>query len=239
VHSEQTTHYFLKLGNLLLMLAAMAGSPLVNAEEHRQPTDAEVRAAAERFRTPTDLELSKIPTPSNPKLDIDVTPIDLNKLAKRFSTISLANPKDVGLAATLLVFVSLDMPKPSLTAIVAQAEAVGATLVLRGLKDRSIKKTAMAVTPLIGKRNVSWVIDPQPFTRFDIRAVPAYVLVRENTDARKSCSAKDAADSICAAPPVFVKVAGDVSIAYMLDVVRAESPNFRSDAESLLKKLGR
>jgi conjugal transfer pilus assembly protein TrbC len=205
-------------------------------QQHRQPTETEIRAAAERYRSPTDADLAKVPNLSSPKLDVDATPINLEALADKYKSITTPDIKALGLAATLYVFVSLDMPKASLANIIKQAENVGATLVLRGLKDRSIRKTAEAVQPLIGHHNVSWVIDPQPFTRFNVTAVPAYVLTRSS--GTSSCDA-GSYQSSCKAIAPHVKVTGDVTIDYVLDLVRSNSPQFRGDAELLLRKIRR
>ena len=77
----------------------------------------------------------------------------------------------------LFVFVSLGMPKAALARIVQQAERAGATLVLRGLVDKSLTATAMAVKDVIGERKVSWMIDPRLFKLYGINAVPVTVMV--------------------------------------------------------------
>jgi type-F conjugative transfer system pilin assembly protein TrbC len=80
-------------------------------------------------------------------------------------------------ARGLVVFVSLGMPAASLDRLIADAERLHAPLVLRGITGGSIKATAERIERLNAGRKVGWQIDPAMFKRFDVRAVPAFVLV--------------------------------------------------------------
>jgi conjugal transfer pilus assembly protein TrbC len=75
-------------------------------------------------------------------------------------------PPSANATNALRIFITLDMPRGSLQRLVDQAQRSGATLVLRGLKSQSMRQTLAAVGELIETRNVSWVIDPDAFTRF-------------------------------------------------------------------------
>ena len=110
----------------------------------------------------------------------------------------------------LLLFVSLAMPRESLIAYADQAERAQATMVIRGVKDRSMRRTMEAVQQIIGERKVAWVIDPTAFDRFDVTAVPSVVLTAASF-AGASCSTRE-----CTAPDSFAKVAGEVPIDHSL-----------------------
>jgi len=144
---------------------------------------------------------------------------------------SAALPRD----AAPLVFVSLSMPEASLRALLAHGRPIGAALVLRGLLDESMKRTVERLTELLGTAagaageagpgaETSVLIDPTLFDRFEIDAVPAFVLPLE---APTPC---DAAGR-CATPR-HVKLAGDVGLAYALDVMAREAsdPDVRAAA---------
>jgi conjugal transfer pilus assembly protein TrbC len=123
----------------------------------------------------------------------------------------------------LSVFVSLSMPRGSLELLVAEAERTGATLVLRGMVDRSISKTMLAVQKLIGSRQVGWAIDPDAFARFRVESVPVFVLTRQGARF-EGCGGE-----ACFPQDDYVRLAGDVSIAYALDAIERLVPQFRDD----------
>lgn len=123
----------------------------------------------------------------------------------------------------LSVFVSLSMPRGNLELLVAEAERTGATLVLRGMVDRSISKTMLAVQTLIGPRQVAWAIDPDAFARFRVETVPVFILTRQGARF-EGCG-----DEACFSRDDYVRLAGDVSIAYALDAIERLAPQFRDD----------
>ncbi len=123
----------------------------------------------------------------------------------------------------LSVFVSLSMPRGSLELLVGEAERTGATLVLRGMVDRSISKTMLAVQKLIGSRQVAWAIDPDAFARFMVESVPVFVLTRQG--ARFEGCGEEA----CFPQDDYVRLSGDVSIAYALDAIERLMPAFHDE----------
>lgn len=138
--------------------------------------------------------------------------IDIGALARQGSQINGAMqpgalpPQE----PALRIFVTLDMPQGSLRRLVDQAERAGAVLVLRGLKNQSMRQTAVAVSDLLGQRRAGWVIDPEAFERHGVEAAPTFLLTMgEDTS---PCSA-----TTCTVPRPFVSVSGDVSLDYALE----------------------
>jgi len=123
----------------------------------------------------------------------------------------------------LSVFVSLSMPRGNLELLVAEAERTGATLVLRGMAERSISRTMLAVQKLIGSRQVAWAIDPEAFSRFQVESVPVFVLTRQGARF-EGCG-----DEACFSQDDYVRLSGDVSIAYALDAIERLAPQFLDD----------
>lgn len=164
--------------------------------------------------------VDRIPRPaqSQPSLDI-------NQMAERFQGYLEHQARGGAAPGGLSVFVSLSMPKPSLIRLVADAERSGATLVLRGMLDGSMARTAAAVFQLIGHRKVAWTIDPDAFKRFAVEQVPVYVLTRAGA-VPAGCN-----DGWTLADDAYVRLAGDVSIEYALDAIDRLQPGFHDEVE--------
>lgn len=122
-----------------------------------------------------------------------------------------------------LIFVSFSLPEASLRALLAEAGRTGAPLVLRGLVDNSMQRTAARLGELLGTKDgreasaestPSLAIDPTLFERFDVDKVPAFVLPQ---DTIAPCTPEG-----CPVPE-HLKVAGDVSLAYALGVMAREA----------------
>lgn len=201
-------------------------------------TDADIERARRTNRMPTERELSRVPIPSTPNIDALPKPainrpIDLEALAKGYEgAVGSALPEvksQVG--PGLLIFVSFAMPEQALSRLVDQATRSGATMVLRGFVNGSLKETIGKVQQLIGGRKVSFQIDPQAFDRFAVAATPTFVLVRDG--ARPS----DCAAGTCFAADAFVSVAGDVSVDYALEYFQRAAPAFNKDAATFLQRL--
>jgi len=158
--------------------------------------------------------------------------IDIGALARQGSQIG-GNPNAGALPPqepALRVFVTLDMPQGSLRRLVDQADRAGAVLVLRGLKNQSMRQTVAAVTDLLGQRKAGWVIDPEAFERYGIEAAPTFLLtVGEDAP---PCSA-----NTCTVPRPFVSVSGDVSLDYALEHMARRQPGAAAVAGPYLSRL--
>jgi conjugal transfer pilus assembly protein TrbC len=177
-----------------------------------------VRAAREKFKTPSDAELATVPIPATPRLDALPTLPRAGPLPQALQS----HPRQS--APLLLVFVSLDMPKPSLVRLVEQAEIYQATLVLRGVKSRSIKQTMETVGQLVGTRQVAWMIDPEPFERFQVKVVPTMVWLPEGSHTSAT------------APPPYVSLTGDVTLQFALSKIGEMMPAYRQRVDAHLQR---
>lgn len=82
-------------------------------------------------------------------------------------------------SATLQVFVSFAMPKPSLIVWQEQAKHYGAVLLLRGFVNNSLKATLQQLAIDTTSNKVLQVsVDPMAFERYHITQVPAVVLAQ-------------------------------------------------------------
>lgn len=144
----------------------------------------------------------------------------LSRYMKQFN---LRKGKDEGLA-DLLVFISFSQSKDNLKEIAQQVKAAEGQLVLRGLIDGSMRKTTAAMLAL-NKEGVRAIIHPKLFERFNIEAVPAFVVV----DSSSYC-----AENKCT--PLIDKIVGNVSLDYALNQFIA-SGDLKDISLKLLNKM--
>lgn len=152
--------------------------------------------------------------------------LDPAAIAKRYESIGKQDE------SALYVMVSFSMPPESIARLAEQASKAGATLVLRGVIDNSLKKTSERAAEFIKRYpSTQFQIDPTLYRRYAIKQVPAFVLARDNEEV-KACTKG------CDATNFFVSVAGDVSLDYALEYMSRQSgERFTPLAERRLKKM--
>jgi len=199
-------------------------------------TDQDMQRARERNRMPTDEELRRVPIPAAPRIDklpVPATqaPIDLEALARGFDAQASLSALQRAAGPSVLIFVSFAMPEVALGRLVEQASQAQATLVLRGLVDGSLVRTAARVQQLIGARKVAVQIDPQAFDRYAVTRTPSFVVVRDGAQAAPC------ATGLCVSGDGYAIVSGDVSLEYALAHVQRSAPRFAKDAGTVLRRL--
>ncbi len=195
-----------------------AGSVLGAPATPPTVTDADIERARQQHRMPTEAELSRVPVPAAPRIEnlpqpVTRMPIDLEAISRGFdvqngSQAAAMTPGKAG--PRVLIFVSFAMPEATLQRLVDQAARAGATLVLRGLVNGSIRDTVTRMQALIGSRRVAVQIDPEAFDRYGITRTPSFVLAADG--ARGEVCATRA----CGSSQQFVKVSGDVTLDYAM-----------------------
>lgn len=204
----------------------------VGAAEPAWPSQETIDRVRQAHPFPDARAIERAPISRPPKINSGAAGTDIEAIVRQHA--NLGQPSNEQAAQpTLRVFVTLNMPAASLKGLVDQAARSGATLVLRGLKDQSMRKTVAAVHELIGERHVGWQIDPEAFTRFGVDRAPTFVLL--------TGGAGRAPDSTCTADcPLassFVAIAGDVSIDYALQSMVRQVPSAKPHAEPFLTRL--
>lgn len=132
----------------------------------------------------------------------------------------------------LLIFVSTSMPKKALTMLGEQARATGAVLVLRGMKGPlgkpgTMDATMKALEP-IAATGAALQINPEAFDRYNVTAVPTFVIAaKEEGCGNDSCATKAHA------------LAGDVSLEYALEEWSNRGGAAGRLADLYLKRLAR
>jgi conjugal transfer pilus assembly protein TrbC len=200
--------------------------------QHEQPiiTDDDIRHAQQRHALPPELAPAPYSSPNLDALPVPVTaaPLDLGAVAEGYRQQIQAPTFDNGPA--LYLFVSLSMPEPALRRLIAQAAQARATVLIRGLSEGSLRKTAARLQALIGEAPVSIQIDPRLFDRFAVQRVPAFVLTR--TAADTGCNG-----SACQPEPAFLRTSGDVSLDYALAYMQRSAPTWSAAAAVYLRRL--
>jgi len=145
----------------------------------------------------------------------------------------LADPNSSG--SRFYVFVSFSMPDVTLRRLMQQAKRIGAPLVLRGMVENDMNKTRIKVGKLLdadknGNTNIEGglSIDPTLYERFGISVVPSFVLADAPVQACNQTG--------CPTPD-FVRLAGDVTLEYVLESIAREAPAMRDDAQALLAEM--
>ena len=110
----------------------------------------------------------------------------------------------------LFYFFSFSMPRSSLREAARESAAGGAVMVLRGLPEEGLGKTASLVSGMIGKTGARVWIDPALFECFSVGAVPQLVLARGYLEGADCGGLR------------HVKVSGDVSLPYALGLMEKE-----------------
>lgn len=185
--------------------------------------------------TARPLQASKMPQPGAPDLEKLPQPVqqrlDLAAVARGFdAAVAAAAAQALAKGPQLLVFVSLTMPEGSLRKLIEQGERTRATIVLRGLKDGSMVKTAAAVRQILGNYKTAVQIDPQGFDRFGVNQVPTFILLKDGAQLQR-CD-----DTSCVSPSSYAEVSGDATIEYALEWIEKRAPSFNREAKVLLQR---
>jgi len=141
------------------------------------------------------------------------------------------HPWDIERDPKLLVMVSFSMPEASLRALAIETRRVGASLVLRGLVNDSLPDTLAAIHQLAGKdvATSGFAIDPTLFTRFDVQAVPTYVLLLEPL---RTCTAER-----CEVPR-HLRLSGEAGLRHVLETMdRGAEPEVSGVVAELIARL--
>ncbi len=212
-----------------LLIAIVNANP-VGAETLSMPTPAQVDAATAKAATVlASPELHTDAMIGNARIlkEIPLATPTTGVLDKLFAQVEA--PKFPALQqAELLVLVSFSMPKEALQNLAQQADKAGAVLVLRGLVEDSLDKTAKAIQAVVGSgADATFQVNPNVFRAYGVQDVPSFVIAKP--------PAKD--DSTCEPGTDYVSVRGDVTLEYALRKL-GENPSFAATAGRYLQALG-
>ena len=132
----------------------------------------------------------------------------------------------------LMIFVSTSMPTKALVMLGREAKATGAILVMRGMvaplgTKGAMQKTMEALQP-VGATGAQIQIDPEAFSRYNVKAVPTFVIAsKEDTCSSDTCDSKSFA------------LAGDVTLEYALEQWSNRGGAIGKQADMYLQRLER
>ena len=132
----------------------------------------------------------------------------------------------------LKVFISSSMDLKLLKTYVKEARRYGGVLVFNGLPGNSWVKLNKTVTEIVGdEEGVGIQIDPEEFDRFNIKTVPAFVLLKE--DDRVTYTSKEAEED----KVIYDKVTGNIGIETALRLF-TEKGELGLEAQAKLENAG-
>ncbi|OJW46247.1 MAG: type-F conjugative transfer system pilin assembly protein TrbC [Alphaproteobacteria bacterium 41-28] len=123
----------------------------------------------------------------------------------------------------LYIFVSFSLGEKALLNLAMDAKRYGATLILRGFRERSYRKTINSLQKIIQKTGQGFIIDPELFTLFGITAVPTFILAKPF-----QLSASDRTQT-----PLHDRIQGHISAQYALETF-AKGGDLKDEAKALL-----
>jgi type-F conjugative transfer system pilin assembly protein TrbC len=167
---------------------------------------------------------------THPEINFDYPAIDPAQMSKMQRDIrallahrpspSITHPNHLHSDPAPLIFLSFSMPEDDLRGLLGEAVKTGSPVVLRGMVENSMKRTVERLGALLDKDESSntgpspaLATDPTLFERFKIDKVPAFVLPIVGVD---TCT------PVGCPIPDHLKLAGDVSLDYALDVMARE-----------------
>lgn len=209
---------------LASILFAATLTPAAMAE-NRWPDPADVARAMRDHPLPDVVPLRR----PVPRIDAAPSGIDLEALARQGAQLPSVTAPRTG--SPIRIFVSLDMPAASLRLLAAQAARIGAPLVLRGLRNRSMRATLAAIGKIGGTAHAGWLIDPDAFSRHAIDKVPTFVLTDDEGTTRQDCTGS------CRAGDRWFAISGDVSLDHALDAILRQRPALAGRLQPLLARL--
>lgn len=128
----------------------------------------------------------------------------------------------------ILIFVSFSMPKESIKGWMNDAEKIHSPVLVRGLVNNSFKETTKKIMALSEDNHGGVQLDPQLFKAFDIKQVPAVVVIQDiQCVTTKTCSG------------TYDVVYGNVHLDYALEKIAGQKDQLSPIAESALKTLRR
>lgn len=211
---------------MLRILTIFAATMVALGAFAREPTGQELHEAAAAARG----AVKQASPNASPRFDLPASPESSTASAGEQDSGGAWALGDDEPAPPLLVLVSFSMPAEALDALARQAEQIDAPLVLQGLIDDSMEKTAQRIAAMPRGAGSSLAIDPTLFSRFGVDRVPTVVLPLH---ALQRCT-----ETGCPVPE-HVKVTGEASLDYLLGQIerRANSAEARKRAAALRRQL--
>lgn len=133
-------------------------------------------------------------------------------------------------AAQVLVFASFGMPDASLRQVMQDAERYQAQVVFRGFLRNSVFETEASLKRVFGSPEAArgFAIDPTLFTRFEVQAVPVYVVLNGPVDV---CETPGCAGDVL---PPHDRISGNITLEAALSIAVHAKGDASKVAEYLL-----
>jgi conjugal transfer pilus assembly protein TrbC len=168
----------------------------VNAEGHQAEAQSVVQ---DGYRSVEGLEVGDLPGENGP--------VDFDEMIAGAKA-GMAQPKG---APLFVAFASLSMPEDALAQIIADTTRAGGVVVFRGFSAGNPQTFITGIRKVVDQRGASNIaIDPRLFRAFNVDRVPTYVALSTDFE---PCDQLECVST----PPPHDRIAGNVSVAYVLE----------------------
>jgi len=220
--------FLILLGFALIALQAQAQNESASDRSRRALDAAMSRAraqAAENAKTKTmpQERPSVVPIQTMNQMQ----GVDPGELADQYKVLAKAQKPA---HPDLLIFASASMPISTLVRLGQQVKEAGGIMVFRGIKGGLSKKALnewLGLLKPVVETGASMQIDPESFAKYNVTAVPTFVLI--------AAPENDCGDTHCAVNAAALT--GDVSLDYALEKFSARGGRYGEIADSYLGKL--
>lgn len=222
---------------LIVAAAVWFGTPAWSEENPVVPTKAEVRDSLDRAVVEAKRQRrAEFGANMDNALELATQNggVDLNAIVRQYNAAAAANAM-VGSRDVLYVFVSLSMPRASLIRLGKEVNKAGGTLAFRGFHKDKMSEMQKALKFLADEGVTDMTVDPDGFKRYNVTAVPTYVVarVKENAELTASCGATDQCNGAD-----YVAVSGDVPLGYALEHMQRHGDRaYRESLQFYLQRL--
>ncbi|MEL6488216.1 MAG: type-F conjugative transfer system pilin assembly protein TrbC [Pseudomonadota bacterium] len=174
---------------------------MTNSEAHREEAESTVQ---DGYAAIEDLDVSDIAGGSAKNQE---APFDFDEMVAGAKA-GMASPKG---APLFIAFASLSMPEEALSQMIADTTKAGGVVVFRGFAAGNPQDFITGIRKVVDQAGASNVaIDPRLFRFFGVDRVPTYVALSSTFE---PCDQLDCVT----APPPHDRIAGNVSVAYVLE----------------------
>lgn len=131
---------------------------------------------------------------------------------------------------SVIVFVSMSMPRQSLISTLHDANKIHASVVMRGLVHNSFKETFQEIAGLVKEAGGGGIeLNPQAFKRFHVETVPAVVVISADHPCLSQQTCDRASD--------YDVMAGNISLSAALKEISDRGVAAPDEARHALKML--
>ena len=133
----------------------------------------------------------------------------------------------------IFLLASFSMPRPTLRAMMEEAQAFSVPIVFRGFLGNSVFETQAALLEVFGEdaEAIGFGIDPTLFTRFGVETVPQVIVTTEPLEVCESAGCAE--DTV----PLHDRIAGNIPLQAALEVIAGGNGDAAEAAQEAIDQM--